>query len=408
MANLDKVRVRAQRGTPVLVKTAGEAVPLDELSIEDTENEDFLQRLIDEHANCLPLEEIDYVYGNAVAICRELETGHGPIDNLLMTPDGGLVLIEAKLCRNHDSVRKVVAQALDYASGIFEMDYSGFEAAVLKAQFGSKEKPRERPKRLYDLFSSHREAKTERSFIDAVGDNLRRGRALILVIGDGIRPEAERLAKFVESNIAQHFTFALIQLDVFRMPGGEQLVWPRTLAKTQLLNRITVRIDDMRAHVAVDGPEGKGAGRLPENVSAEEFYEAIAGVRPDLPDRVRHFVAKLASSAVQPDYRKTLILRWENPEGKSLNLGYIDRNGQIWTDGLSGSVPASLRDQYLRELAAALGAGVETDPAGFAKNVRKDTHAPRLSDIGDKLDLWIPVIERFLDRLKQNIAQKDI
>lgn len=399
---------RSQRGAPVLVKGSSTS-RLEAISFADTENEDFLQRLIDEHAECLPIEEIDYVFSDAIAVCRELETGHGPIDNLLMTPDGGLVLVEAKLWRNHDSVRKVVAQALHYASGIFDMDYLSFEAAILKAQFGSKVRPRDRPKRLYDLFSNRPDAKGERSFIDAVGDNLRRGRALILVIGDGIKPDAERLMEFVEKNVTRHFTFAVIELNVFRTPEGEQLVWPRTLVQTQMLNRITVHIDDTRSYASLDGAVGiRTAKRLPENVSAEEFYDAMAAIRRDVPDRIRNFLAKLDTLNVQPEYRRTLILRWANPEGKPVNLGYIDRNGQIWTDALSASVPPTLRDQYLRELATAFGVGIETDPAGIAKNVRAGVHAPRIEDVGEKLDLWIPVIEKFLQRLKHNIAQKEV
>ena len=66
-------RSRSQRGTPVLVKSSGETISLEVVSVDDTESEDFLQRLIDEHADCLPLEEIDYVFRDAVAVCRELE-----------------------------------------------------------------------------------------------------------------------------------------------------------------------------------------------------------------------------------------------------------------------------------------------------------------------------------------------
>ena len=175
----------------------------------------------------------------------ELPTKHGPIDNLLMTGDGDLVLVEAKLWRNHEARREVVAQALDYASCVFEWDYEALEKAALKGSFGGHPKP----PRLYDLFKDG-DAMAEPAFIDALNTNLRKGRVLILVIGDGIRTEMRKLAAALESHAGAHFTFALVELSVFRLDdNGGLIVCPRTLVQTEMISRGIVEIQDHRTIV---------------------------------------------------------------------------------------------------------------------------------------------------------------
>src|SRR3546814_16571370 len=56
-----------------------------------------------------------------------------------------------------------------------------FETAVTRGQ--------QAPTRLYDLVHGHPEALDEAEFIDAVSLNLRLGRMLAIVLGDGIRTD---------------------------------------------------------------------------------------------------------------------------------------------------------------------------------------------------------------------------
>jgi len=73
-------------------------------------------------------------------LCRELTLpSAGSLDNLFITREGQLVLVEAKLWRNPEARRKVVAQALDYAAAVFRMSYGELESAVLKARQATKE-----------------------------------------------------------------------------------------------------------------------------------------------------------------------------------------------------------------------------------------------------------------------------
>src|SRR3546814_13169901 len=103
--------------------------------------------------------------------------------NLYLTPSGGIVLVETKLWRNSQMRREVVAQALDYVAALSRMGYEAFETAVTRGQ--------QAPTRIYDLVHGHPEALAEAEFIDAASLNLRPGRMLASVLGDGIRNEAE-------------------------------------------------------------------------------------------------------------------------------------------------------------------------------------------------------------------------
>ena len=72
-------------------------------------SEKFIQQLVFENPDCLPISEIDDAYSPLIPVCMELNTPVGPLDILMITPNGKLVIIETKLCRNPEARRKVVA-----------------------------------------------------------------------------------------------------------------------------------------------------------------------------------------------------------------------------------------------------------------------------------------------------------
>ena len=72
-------------------------------------DEGWLQRLIHDHPTCLPIGEIEPGLDPFTAICREMPTPRGPVDNLLMTGAGDICIVETKLFRNPEARRKVVA-----------------------------------------------------------------------------------------------------------------------------------------------------------------------------------------------------------------------------------------------------------------------------------------------------------
>lgn len=106
-----------QHAAPVVLQN-GSTKTLSQLSLTAGQggvSEASIQDLVHKHPTSLPIEEVDPSFKNPVAICQELMTPAGPIDNLLVTPSGLPILVECKLWRNPESRREVVGQIIDYA-----------------------------------------------------------------------------------------------------------------------------------------------------------------------------------------------------------------------------------------------------------------------------------------------------
>jgi hypothetical protein len=87
---------------------------------------------------------------------------------------------------------------------------------------------------LYDLLRSYFPDIIEQELIDRVQTNLRRGRFLLLIIGDGIRENMEDLISYVQGYGGMSFTLGLVELPVYRNPTTKQItITPRVLAKTK-------------------------------------------------------------------------------------------------------------------------------------------------------------------------------
>jgi hypothetical protein len=84
----------------------------------------------------------------------------------------------------------------------------------------------------------------ERQFNDALSANLRRGRFLLLIIGDGIREGVKAIAEYLQLHAGLHFSLGLVELPIYVTPNGDRLVAPRVLARTALVTRNFVAVPD--------------------------------------------------------------------------------------------------------------------------------------------------------------------
>lgn len=234
-----------QHATPVYIPASGAASAL--VAVPQTGAggvlEDFIQALVHQHPTILPIAEIDPIFKGAVAICRELETPAGPIDNFLVTPSGLPVLVECKLWRNAEARREVVGQILDYAKELARFTVSDLQREVGK-RLGSG------PSALLDLVRAADPSVDEVEFNDNLTANLQRGRFLLLLVGDGIRERVEAIAEYLQGHAGLHFSLGLVELPIYELPDGSRIVAPRVLAHTHVITRTVIALPD--GHIVQD------------------------------------------------------------------------------------------------------------------------------------------------------------
>lgn len=229
-----------QHSAPLLLTTSG-AVPLRSLSQlagEEAVSESDIQALVHSHPGSLPISEIDPMFVGAIPICRELNTSAGPIDNFLVTPSGLPVLVECKLWRNPEGRREVVGQILDYAKELSRWSSSDLQREVSVRLNQRNGNP------MLDLVRAVHPDVDEMEFNDALTLNLRRGRFLLLIVGDGIRAGVEAIAEYLQAHAGLHFSLGLVEMPIYVLPDGSRLVVPRVLAKTALITRNVVSVPE--------------------------------------------------------------------------------------------------------------------------------------------------------------------
>ena len=393
---------------PLMVSAMGSADevcrPLEKLPLRvggagKAYDERWLQDTIQRHPHLLPVDEIEPALTPLVPVCTELPLPSGFADNLLITPDGGLVIVEAKLWRNPEARREVVGQVLDYAKDLERLDYSGLQAAVrtaLKAPCAT----------LFGLVHSDGDPAREANFVDAVSRNLRLGRFLLLIAGDGIQESAEALADFLQRHVGLHFTLALVELSLWRTPAGEVLVTPKVLARTVQIERAVVRLE---AGVSAAAPSTRiepvsATASAPRTLTETAFDEELAKVDPSLPGRLRAFIARLEPLGVYADLRASLLLKAGLPDGRSATLASIDPQGRVFTDGVPAAAMAmgrlDLADAYKAAIAAAVPGGA-VEQTGKVMGVRLvvEGRTPTLGRLLDHEDAWAEAVTTYLQAL---------
>lgn len=233
-----------QHTPPILLAPDGTTRAIDQVSLtvagQSSFSEAQIQAFVHAHPECLPIAEIDPIFVSPVSLCRELSTIAGPIDNLLITPSGLPIIVECKLWRNPEGRREVVGQILDYAKELSRWSSSDLQREVAK-RTNLPGNP------LITLLSEAGHNVDEIAFNDALTLNLRRGRFLLLIVGDGIREGVESIAGYLQGHLGMHFSLGLVEMPIFRLPDGSHLVAPRVLARTATITRNVIAVPDGHA-----------------------------------------------------------------------------------------------------------------------------------------------------------------
>jgi hypothetical protein len=216
----------------------------------DGYDEAWLQHLIFTHPQAVPVNELDPAYGPLIPICKELDTRvAGYIDALFINPLGMPTLVECKLWRNPEARREVVGQILDYARTLKKWTFSDLQREVARAR---KEQNFDLVAHVSNACGSVNFDKAE--FVDNVTRNLQKGRALLLVLGDGIREGVEAIAEYLQAAASLQFTFGLVEAQAFELAPASWIIQSRVLARTLIVNRSVVDVMASGLEVSEDTP----------------------------------------------------------------------------------------------------------------------------------------------------------
>ncbi|MDG1417576.1 MAG: hypothetical protein P8P99_07240 [Maricaulis sp.] len=388
----------SQYGAPRVVSSSGSSTGMARRVIDkdDPLDEKFVQDLLHDHPDLLPMVEIEPDYRPVISVCRELGTDAGFIDNLFVTPSGGIILAECKLMKNPQMRREVIAQTLDYTASLQRMGLQELEAAISKTTNGSITS-------LWSLVSKVTDL-DENEFNDAVTRNLRRGRILGVIVGEGMREETERLVESLQLHAGLHTAIALVELSLWKLDDGSMVVMPRVPMKTNLIQRAVIDIRD--GNIAVREPDRvankstSGSAVRGKSLTEAEFFERMEEQVPGLAAQVQQLAVELEDFGVTTEFAKTMILRWRpHPDMKPGSLGYIHSDGKFdmgdgWAylhDHHNFNLP-ELAEQYLQGVSRILGGKVRRYQNDRATVNSSSGKTPNVSEIIVKKSDWFDLL----------------
>src|SRR5579859_2609974 len=393
---------------PVRVGADDAVSPLTRMRLGESEadrgrREAFVQKLIFDHPELIPMLDIEPAFTPLVSVCMELGTRAGSIDNVWVTPAGGLVLGECKLVRNPQARREVVAQVLDYARAIGGWRYEDLEREVRKAL-------KQPSFRIWSLVENASDLE-EHHFVDAVDRRLRAGRIMLLIIGDGIQEGVEALAEHLQLHAGIHAGMALVDLSLWEDPAGGILVVPRVPMRTVLIERGIV-VADGSLGVRVEAPASaqsfpRSATGAPRAVTASEpeFYAQLDERKPGLSGGLRTFLTSLEELGVEVIFRRTAILRLHPSPDTDAQAGIIGNEGKVWFDQAYltarrlGAEPAFMA--YLEALARAIGGRVALRaPPATPAVLNASGRAADAVDLLQHQDEWRGALSQLVEALR--------
>ena len=333
---------------PILVDDKGNDVRVLERIpfVRGNFDESWLQELIRKTPNLIPSGEFEAIFSNLAAIGREVGTAVGPIDNMFISADGYLVLIETKLWRNPEARREVVGQILDYAKELARWTFEDLDQTVrdyTRRYDGRGMGVIELMKQRFGLTDAE-----EISMVDSIMKNIRQGRFLLLIIGDGIRESVEDMVEYLNQNPQIQFTLGLVEIKVYRLQDGDverRLAIPQIVMRTREMTRAVVIVEGgAGANIHIDLPTVSPAVAANSGSNIEEavfFSELENAAGTKVAEAVRQFKEECLAMGCVVEWKKSsFVVKLSDPSGsrKRLTLLVINKNGS----GYGGWLPDQL------------------------------------------------------------------
>lgn len=315
----------------VSMKRAGEG---------DSYDETFLQALLHRCPNILPIHEYFTGGTELLSLGREIsiDVGGGKIrslDNLFVTSDGRIVMVEAKLWRNPEALRMVVTQSLEYGRVLTAMNVVQLQAAIHSS--GNEGRVLREGESIEDYVARVNDERglvgyNPTRFATQLEMSLASGDSLLLIVGDGIHPSVERFVNWFETRAQLPFSFGLVQVEMFRDPSsGTFAAVPRTLLRTREVTRHVVAVSirtpkGIEAEYKIEAQlpaaetgaplvRSGGSATSKEQMTVERLLAGVTELAPDDRETMRALLDGLRGLDLQSRSTSTLLAFFDPLEG---------------------------------------------------------------------------------------------
>lgn len=279
-------------------------------------DEAYIQKLIANHPAILPVSDFRYDVGQLLAVGREVFTQSGAIDNLFLSTNGYVVIVETKLWRNPESRRQVISQILDYVKDIATKSFEWIE------EIWNQQTNQPLTQAISELEG---EEINEAEFVDRVNASLNRGDVISLIVGDGINTQLEELVTHLTRDSANlRYTLGMVSITCYRMPNqADLLVIPEIVNEVQPVERAYVRVelDEQLAgnvnvkSVAKETTQKFQTKRRPSLTEDELFRSLKQELTKEEWSKVEEFFNEVEQLGIHLDFKSSsVMLKITDPE----------------------------------------------------------------------------------------------
>ena len=345
-------------------------------------DEKWLQKVLFENSDLIPISEILPGTSGLVPVCRELTIpkagGSVYLDVFGVTAEGKPVLIECKLWRNPQARREVIAQTLEYASLMRRWSFGDLTAQVNKRLGTSDANP------LFRIVSKHWPDVQEGQFVDQVSRALKTGDFVLIIAGDGIRADVHAIADHLNQTSGLNSRMALVEFQLWENDQDGLVIIPTIPLRTELVQHRVFLTDD-GTPIAFGAPEASeddtssivDPDREASKTTEKNFWQAfIDDVQFDHPDQPK------------PRHGGHGWVRMQLPEPAGWMTAYRTKDGKgglfIRLKGHEGELLHAEFEAAKQELEAELGFPITLETKNgqpFEATLSMDFHGSSRDDV---------------------------
>jgi hypothetical protein len=231
---------------------------------------------------------------------------------------------------------------------------------------------------------------------------------MVLIIGDGIQEGVESLTTYLQLHAGLHVGLALVDLSIWRDGDDRLLILPRIPLHTLLVERGVVTVGPS-GEIKVQPPGDQVASKQSASprtftISEQEYFDQLEQRHPGLGAQLRQFLADVSALGVVPEFRKSLVLRWNASPDFDASPGYIGGDGFVWLSNGWNSAKRLGRPQagenYLRSVASIVGGHVRRPEKNWPDVTGPNGRQVELSELLKKPEKWKAAIAQLIEETK--------